>query len=113
MELLFLDGGTTSVVCKFSHGNACLTAHLLFNVAITCPSGMVYQQCGPVCPKTCETMDEECSNGCVEGCFCPYGQVFYKENCIDVANCEGIDTDIDILHNYSNAYNIYSTKNVQ
>ena len=59
--------------------------------AIDCPGGMVYQQCGPLCPQTCDTNeDEECSGGCVEGCFCPSGTVLYNNNCINVTDCQGI-----------------------
>ena len=56
---------------------------------------MVYQQCGPLCPQTCETdEDEECSGGCVEGCFCPSGTVQSNNNCINVTDCQGI-----VIHN--------------
>ena len=59
-------------------------------VAITCPSGMVYQQCGPSCPQTCDTIeDTDCSGGCVEGCFCPSGQVLSNGKCINETECEG------------------------
>lgn len=65
-------------------------------VAITCPAGLVYQQCGPVCSQTCDTdKDTECSSGCVEGCFCPSGKVLYKESCVNKADCEG---EVLILH---------------
>ena len=57
-------------------------------VAITCPSGMVYQQCGPSCPQTCESAD--CGGGCVEGCFCPNGQVLFNGKCIDQSECLGM-----------------------
>lgn len=64
--------------------------YLLFHVAISCPSGLVYQQCGPVCPLTCDTdEDTDCSSGCVEGCFCPSGKVLYKGICVNKADCEG------------------------
>ena len=64
---------------------------LITFLAISCPSGMVYQQCGPVCPQTCDTEeDTECINGCVEGCFCPSGKVLYNEVCVNEADCEGI-----------------------
>ena len=57
---------------------------------------MVYQQCGPSCPQTCDTIaDADCSGGCVEGCFCPSGQVFGNGNCIDEADCQG-----KLLFNY-------------
>ena len=51
---------------------------------------MVYQQCGPLCPQTCDTIeDKECSGGCVEGCFCPRGMVLSNNHCIDIAECQG------------------------
>ena len=50
----------------------------------------MYQQCGPVCPQTCDTVnDASCSGGCTEGCFCPDGQVFANGNCIDATDCQG------------------------
>ena len=52
---------------------------------------MVYQQCGPSCPQTCDTnKDTDCGGNCVEGCFCPTGQVLFKENCINKTECEGM-----------------------
>ena len=52
---------------------------------------MVYQQCGPACPQTCDTVDsEECVGGCVEGCFCPSGKVLWKGNCLNASECAGI-----------------------
>ena len=54
---------------------------------------MVYQQCGPVCPQTCDTLeDEDCSNGCIEGCFCPSGKVLFHGNCINATKCAGKHT---------------------
>ena len=51
---------------------------------------MVYQQCGPVCPQTCDTdEDEDCSNGCIGGCFCPIGKVVFNGNCINATECAG------------------------
>jgi len=58
--------------------------------AINCPSGMVYQQCGPLCPQTCDrNEDEECSGGCVEGCFCPVGMFVSYGYCIGLSDCQG------------------------
>ena len=52
---------------------------------------MVYQQCGPLCPQTCDTNeDEECIGGCVEGCFCPSGTVLSNSNCINIAECQSM-----------------------
>ena len=51
---------------------------------------MVYEQCGPVCPRTCNNYRRpECIGGCVDGCFCPSGQVLHSGQCIDRANCSG------------------------
>jgi len=51
---------------------------------------MVYQQCGPSCPQTCDTNeDTDCSGSCVEGCFCPSGEVLSDGKCISVADCLG------------------------
>ena len=52
---------------------------------------MVYQQCGPSCPQTCDTNEDmDCSGGCVEGCFCPTGQVLSNGKCINKTECEGM-----------------------
>jgi len=66
---------------------------------------MVYQQCGPVCPETCDNDDSvQCPSGCVEGCFCPAGMVLSNGQCINESDCEGTvlgyilsGTDIFIL----------------
>ena len=64
---------------------------ILFAV-IVCPKGMVYKQCGPLCPPTCDDSDALlCSDRyksiCKEGCFCPDGTVLYNGQCIDPENC--------------------------
>ena len=90
VELLFLDGEIIFVVSECEKNTCCLTVRLSFIVAINCPSDLVYQQCGPVCPQACDTdEDTECSNGCVEGCFCPNGKALYKGMCVNAADCEG------------------------
>jgi len=58
-------------------------------VAITCPAGMIYQQCGPLCPQTCDNLDQPCEGGCAEGCFCPLGQVLIDGVCVDEYLCTG------------------------
>ena len=35
---------------------------------------MLFQQCGPLCPRVCDA-PAMCNSGCAEGCFCPEGQV--------------------------------------
>ena len=55
-----------------------------------CPSGMVYQQCGSLCPQTCDNAEATiCPSGCAEGCFCPHGLVAYNGNCIEPLTCPG------------------------
>ena len=62
-------------------------------LAIECSEGMVYQQCGPVCPLTCDTdTNEECIDGCIEGCFCQSGQVLSNGYCINPSDCGGMHT---------------------
>jgi len=59
---------------------------------------MVYQQCGPVCPETCDNDDSaQCPSGCVEGCFCPTGMVLSNGQCINEGDCEGTK---NILYHY-------------
>ena len=55
-----------------------------------CPEGMIYQECGTACPYTCETYADPpvCIEHCVDGCFCPPGQVLLDNaTCIDVEDC--------------------------
>ena len=74
-------------VCMY----VCIYLYHSFRLAITCPSGMLYQQCGPSCPQTCDTNeDTDCSGGCVEGCFCPSGQVLSDGICINKTKCESM-----------------------
>ena len=65
------------------------TGNIIFT-AIECPSGMIYQQCGPLCPQKCD-MDEdvECRGGCVEGCFCPSGLFTSFGFCLNFTDCQG------------------------
>jgi len=51
--------------------------------------GMVYNQCGSMCPQTCETdANTICTKGCAEGCFCPNGKVLDDDGyCIDPSEC--------------------------
>ena len=61
----------------------------LFYIAIQCPTGMVFQQCGSLCPQTCGS-STTCNSGCAEGCFCPGGQVINSNGlCINPRECLG------------------------
>ena len=50
---------------------------------------MVYQECGPICPQTCDNKDENCDGGCAAGCFCPYKQYLLDGVCVDEEVCTG------------------------
>ena len=50
---------------------------------------MEYQQCGPLCPQTCDYDASDCYSGCVEGCFCPIDKVLMGGECINKTNCPG------------------------
>jgi len=67
-----------------------VTKPYLFHLspATQCPTGMVYQQCGPICPQTCDSINKTCYGGCAEGCFCPDGQVVDELGlCVDDSLC--------------------------
>ena len=52
--------------------------------------GTAYQQCGSLCPQTCDSNDAtNCPSGCAEGCFCSDGLVSYNGACVDRAMCPG------------------------
>lgn len=72
----------------------CLQKHSLFLILLLiapqCPRGMIYQQCGPRCPQTCDNVgSDDCYSGCAEGCFCPEGQVLSGGRCINPIACPG------------------------
>ena len=63
---------------------------LILILDLQCPPGMVYQQCGPLCPQTCYNIGTSaCPGGCAEGCFCPYGKVLSDDRCIEPLTCAG------------------------
>ena len=76
----------------------CDADHYCIYIGVECPAGMVYQQCGPVCPQTCE--NQECEGGgCAEGCFCPDGMVLSNSECINKTDCQG-----NLRHSYMYGY---------
>ena len=71
---------------------ACMQLHrfiiIHFHTAMECPAGMIYQQCGLLCPQTCDNNGaSDCIAGCAEGCFCPVGQVVHNGECIVPIAC--------------------------
>ena len=62
----------------------------MISLGIECPPGMVYQQCGSLCPQNCDNTNiTNCHGGCAEGCFCPDGLVTSNGRCIDPVACPG------------------------
>ena len=57
------------------------------STARPCPAGMIYQQCGSLCPQTCDNLDQPCEGGCAEGCFCPMGEVQIDGMCANNSEC--------------------------
>ncbi|XP_029060196.1 von Willebrand factor isoform X1 [Monodon monoceros] len=59
--------------------------------ALSCPRGQVYLQCGSPCNLTCRSLsypDEECTEVCLEGCFCPLGLYLDETGaCVPKAQC--------------------------
>ncbi|KAM4618062.1 uncharacterized protein O3C94_021919 [Discoglossus pictus] len=59
-----------------------------------CPTGKVYNACGPVHFPTCDNRDVKVSDGLTEGCFCPPGtKLFntYSDICVTNCSCVGPD----------------------
>ncbi|MEE6498613.1 hypothetical protein FKM82_003182 [Ascaphus truei] len=59
-----------------------------------CPSGKIYNACGPIHTTTCDSNEEPVSHGLTEGCFCPAGtKLFnsYSNVCVKSCSCVGPD----------------------
>ena len=51
---------------------------------------MTFQQCGPLCPQSCDSTEATCHGGCAEGCFCPEGQIVNEDGeCGEFMPCPG------------------------
>ena len=75
--------------------------------AVDCPGGLEYQECGSACPVTCENhaIPPVCLDICVDGCFCPPGQVLLNSTsiiCVAVEDCPGMYVAV-----YHLLYNCY------
>nr|XP_061814216.1 IgGFc-binding protein-like [Nerophis lumbriciformis]XP_061814224.1 IgGFc-binding protein-like [Nerophis lumbriciformis] len=53
------------------------------NCTMECPAHSQYHACGPACPRTCGAQPEECSQACVEGCFCDHGYLLSRNECVE------------------------------
>ena len=62
---------------------------VFFIIALQCPAGMLFQQCGRLCPQVCGA-PAVCNGGCAEGCFCPDRQVADSNGqCVEPRSCPG------------------------
>lgn len=59
-------------------------------LAVKCPIGQVYDECGDSCAHSCEDLatKKTCKKECVEGCHCPNGQYLNENNeCVPQNKC--------------------------
>lgn len=61
--------------------------------------GLMFDECGPVCPRTCESiqvvqanMTETCFKPCVASCQCTADKVLHGGRCISPQDCPYIET---------------------
>lgn len=55
---------------------------------IQCSNGMVHKECGKSCLPDCKNAKTVCSDTtCIDGCFCPSGQVLHNGHCISNYQC--------------------------
>lgn len=54
-----------------------------------CEETFIFDDCGGGCWPTCENpKPDDCSETCVEGCYCPVGTVLQDGRCIDSSDCQ-------------------------
>ena len=70
-----------------------------------CPPGMVNQQCGSLCPQTCRNTEQGlCNSGCVEGCYCPDGEVMVNGVCKHALTCPGTEIKCSSCNSLTTLY---------
>ncbi|KAL8583263.1 hypothetical protein ACOMHN_043098 [Nucella lapillus] len=71
--------------------------------AFDCPenTGLMFDECGPVCPRTCENLETplgnlttNCFKPCVPSCQCTADKVMHSGRCIPPADCPPIHTNL-------------------
>lgn len=64
---------------------------LFLFLGVQCPAGMVYDECGSSCPRTCESLvmpETNCDERCIDGCTCANGMVLRYDNvCVPEERC--------------------------
>ena len=73
----------------------CLSRQVLlllhFFTEVTCSEGMVFDECGGYCGRTCRSIgdvQEVCVAACYPGCVCEEGLYLTEEHtCVEVQDC--------------------------
>uniref|UniRef100_A0A0R3RIW8 TIL domain-containing protein n=1 Tax=Elaeophora elaphi TaxID=1147741 RepID=A0A0R3RIW8_9BILA len=70
-------------------GGCCIPTALcpLIKRSTVCGPNEEYRQCGTACPRTCNGIPEDCTQKCVDGCFCKEGFVLDLDKCIPESSC--------------------------
>ncbi|XP_070535332.1 mucin-2-like [Ptychodera flava] len=56
---------------------------------VNCTNGMVYDDCGSSCPRTCARKEYICEHGhCMDGCHCPAGTYLQDGECVTESECK-------------------------
>lgn len=74
-----------------------------WKLAIKCPAGQVFEECGDSCYRSCEDLQssEPCHTTCVEGCRCPAGQSLDERNeCVPTATCSCVYQGLTFIAGY-------------
>lgn len=72
-------------------------------LAVKCPAGQVFEECGDECFRTCADLQSTtpCKTGCVEGCRCPLGQALHESNeCVPIASCPCVYKGLEFKPGY-------------
>lgn len=67
----------------------------LTDVQGNCPPGFVHRSCGSPCDKfSCDDYpvagNMACAAICVDGCFCPYGLLRFRDRCVVAQECPSL-----------------------
>lgn len=64
-----------------------------------CPPGLVWQDCGSSCERTCSNLQDYKSQNiscdesqCVAGCFCPAGMIKKGDHCVAPEKCQDCES---------------------
>ncbi|XP_067949762.1 kielin/chordin-like protein [Watersipora subatra] len=80
--------------CKNSYVRVQWRTHERCALSCDMKKGLIFDECGPVCPRTCDNFNrplgelgKECLKPCEPGCQCPAGLVLHNGRCITTDLC--------------------------